>query len=99
MLADLLAITLGNAAANGNDAFSTWRLWGAYHRRCLPIEALVGVLTDTARHEDDNIRLLRFGHANAAVLLEKALNALGIVKIHLAAESLYVIGLTNKRIH
>ena len=97
--ADLLAIALRDAAADGDHAFSAGRLRRAHHGGRLTIEALVGVLAHAARHEDDDIGLLRVLDPDAAVLLQEPLDALGVVEVHLASEGFYVIGFSYQRIH
>ena len=49
-------------------------------------EALVGLLTDRARVEEDQVGLLARRRLDIAQRLEHALHALGVVLVHLAAE-------------
>ena len=96
VLADLLAVALRDAAADGNDPAAAGRLGSAHHGRGLAIEALVGVLTDAARHEDHDVSLVGLIDADAAALVKKAAHALGVVQVHLAAKGLDDVGLANK---
>ena len=98
VLADLLAVALRDAAADGNDPAAAGRLGSAHHGRGLAVEALVGVLADAARHEDHDVSLVGLIDADAAALVKKAAHALGVVLIHLAAKGADKIGFTGKNI-
>src|SRR5660397_48551 len=50
------------------------------------VELVVGVLTDAARVEDDDVGLLQVGRRLHPVGHQEAGDALGIVLVHLAAE-------------
>ena len=49
-------------------------------------EALVGLLSDRAGVEEDQVGVRAFGHLGVAERLEHALHVLGVVLVHLAAE-------------
>ena len=54
-------------------------------------EALIRLLTDRARVEDHHVRLLLGRRLAEPELLEHALDALGVVRVHLAAERGHVV--------
>ena len=84
-LEDPLALRLGVAAADGDHAVGIAPLAGcrvAEVRR----ELRVGLLADRAGVEDDDVGLVRRRRLAEAELLEHALDPLGVVGVHLAAE-------------
>ena len=84
-LEDPLALRLGVAAADGDHAGrvdALPRRLGAEVRG----ELRVGLLADRAGVEDDDVGLLRGRRLPEPELLEHALDALGVVRVHLAPE-------------
>src|SRR5436305_3122 len=83
--ADALALRLGVTAADRDD-----RVWPLaltlgrvpHVRR----EPLVGLLADRARVEDEDVRFVWVNRFAEPELFERALDPLGIVGVHLAAE-------------
>ena len=80
-----LALRLRVAAADGDHLLAVALLEGA----CLGdarSEAQIGLLADGARVEDDDVGLVLRRRLAQSELLEHALDALGVVGVHLAAE-------------
>ena len=84
-LEDPLALRLGVAAADGDHAVGVAPL---ARRRLAEVgrELRVGLLADRAGVEDDDVGVLGARRLAEAELLEHALDALGVVSVHLAAE-------------
>ena len=76
VLANALAVTLGDAAADGDDATPRGGRRGGDHRGGLPIESLVGVLTHAAGHEDHDVGIVGVLDADAPRGVEEARDAL-----------------------
>ena len=93
-----LAIALGDAAAHGDHTLTQRRRRQALAGIALTIEASIGSLAHTARHEHDNIGMLRIERHKTAIRIEQATHALGVVLIHLAAECADKVGFTGKNI-
>ena len=91
-----LAVALGDAATDADDAPSRRRLWCAHHGRCLSVEARIGVLAHAAGHVDDDIRFLGSLHGDAPARVEQAGYPLGIMKVHLTTERLDKISTADK---
>ena len=85
-----LSLRLRVAAADGDDRPGPLAL----QLRRVPHmggEARVGLLTDRARVEDDHVGLVLRGCLAEPELFEQALDPLGIVSVHLAAEGRDVV--------
>jgi len=84
-LEDALPLRLGIAAADGDDDIGAAALEcrGVAEVRC---EARVGLFADRARVEDDHVGLLLHRGLAEAEVLEEPFDALGVVRVHLAAE-------------
>ena len=84
-LEQALALGLRVAAADGDDRVRVPLL---QHLRVAHVrgEALVGLLADRARVEDEHVGLLAGGRLAEADRLERPLDALRVVRVHLAAE-------------
>ena len=93
-----LAIALGDAAAHGDHALTRRRKRKALAGIALTIQARIGSLAHTARHEHDNIGMLRIERHKTAIRIEQATHALGVVLVHLAAECADKVGFTGKNI-
>ena len=80
-----LSLRLGVTAADGHDRLGPFAAfaWPRYAHVCR--EALVGLLPDRARVEDEHVGLVRIGRLAKAELLECALDPLRVVGVHLAA--------------
>ena len=80
-----LTLCLGVAAADGDHGV---RLCALLRDRVADVrgESRVRLLADRAGVEDDHVRLLLRGSLAEAELLEHALDPLGVVSVHLAAE-------------
>ena len=80
-----LPLRLRVAAADGDDRSGPLAL---QLRRIAHVggEARVGLLADRARVEDDHVRLVLRRRLAEPELLEQALDPLGVVRVHLAAE-------------
>ena len=89
-LEDPLALRLGVAAADGDHAVGVVAL---ARRRLAEVrgELRVGLLADRAGVEDDDVGLLGARRLAEPELLEHALDALGVVSVHLAAEGRDVV--------
>ena len=87
-----LALRLGVAAADGDHLL---RVGALEHLRVAEVrgEPLVGLLADRARVEDEDVRLLLRDRLPQSQLLEHALDPLGVVSVHLAAERRDVVAL------
>ena len=87
-----LSLRLGIAAADGDNRSRplALQLRGVPH---VGGEPRVGLLTDRAGVEDDHIRLFLRGRLAQAELLKQALDPLGVVGVHLAAERRDVVPL------
>ena len=93
-----LAIALGDAAAHGDHALTRRRRRKALAGIALTIQARIGSLAYTARHEHDNIGMLGIERHKTAKRIEQATHALGVVLVHLAAECADKVGFTGKNI-
>src|SRR4051812_12860983 len=85
-----LSLRLRVAAADGDDRARPLAL----QLRCVPHmggEARVGLLADRARVEHDHVGLVLRRRLAQAELLEQALDPLGVVSVHLAAEGRDVV--------
>ena len=84
-LEDPVSLSLGVAAADGDDGV---RIAALLRLRVAEIrgEPLIGLLADRARVEDEHVGLVRCGCLPEPELLEQAADALGVVRVHLAAE-------------
>ena len=82
---DALALRLRVTAADRDDRVRPFALalGGVPHVRG---EALVGLLADRARVEDEDVRLVGIDRLAEPELLERALDPLGVVGVHLATE-------------
>ena len=87
---DPLLLRLGVTAADRDDEIGVLALSGAGIAE-VGGELRVGLLANRARVEDDDVRLLLRGRLAEAERLEHALDALGVVAVHLAAERREVI--------
>src|SRR5439155_12406479 len=87
-----VALGLGVAAADRDHLLGVSAL---EHLRVAEVggEALVRLLADRARVEDEHVRLLLGDGLSEPELLEHALDPLGVVSVHLAAESRDVVAL------
>ena len=88
-LEKLVAVALPDAAADGDDALVEWGARAqrdVLHRGDLAVQACVGSLAHAARHEDDDIGILELLDRKGAERLEHAVDALGIVLVHLTPE-------------
>ena len=90
-----LPLRLRVAAADGDDRSGplALQLRGVPH---VGGEARVGLLADRARVEDDHVRLLLRRRLAQPELLEQALDPLGVVRVHLAAERRDVVPLHGR---
>ena len=93
-----LAVTLRDAAAHGDHALARGRRRKALTRVALTVQTGVSSLTYAARHEHDNVSMLRIERHEAAIRVEQATHALGVVLIHLAAKGADEVGFTGKNI-
>ena len=82
---ELLALLLRDAARDGEHETGVLRLERRELADLAP-ELLLGLLADAARVEDDEIGLLRGLGARPAVRAQHLLHAIGVVRVHLAAE-------------
>ena len=88
---DLVLDRLRPAAADADDAL---RVAALERGRLVEVrdEALVGLLADRARVEEDQVRLGALGRLAVAERFEHALHPLGVVLVHLAPEGGQVVG-------
>ena len=93
-----LTIALGDAAAHGDNTLTRRRRRKALAGIALTIQARIGSLAHTARHEHDNIGMLRIERHKTAIRIEQTAHALRVVLVHLAAECAYKVGFTGKNI-
>ena len=93
-----LTVALRNAAAHGDHALTRRRRREALTRVALTVQTGVSSLTNAARHENDNVSMLRIERHEAAIRVEQATHALGVVLIHLAAKGADKVGFTGKNI-
>ena len=93
-----LAIALGDAAAHGDHALARRRRRQALTGIALAVQTGVGSLANTARHEHDNIGMLRVERHEATIRIEQTAHTLGVVLIHLTAERADKVGFTGKNI-
>ena len=98
VLAQGLAVALGDAAAHGQDPPAGGRGRKAHEVRGLAVQVGVGLLPHRARHEHDDVGLLGPHHLDAAAVVQKARHALGVVEVHLAAEGPHMVGLADETI-
>ncbi|GAB3872568.1 hypothetical protein GCM10027610_138220 [Dactylosporangium cerinum] len=84
LLDDVAAVLLGEAAADRDLHAGLGELRRAQVAE-VAVEAVVGVLAHGAGVEHDDVRLGVDGHRDVAGVLEQAGDALGIVRVHLAA--------------
>ncbi len=96
-LEDPLALGLREAAADGDHALGISPLLRGGVAE-IGRELRVGLLADRARVEDDDIRFLGAGRLAEAELLEHALDPLGVVSVHLAAEGRDVVAPHRQRV-
>ena len=82
---EALSLGLRVAAADGDDALRITLLQRAGLGE-MSREALIRLLADRARVEDHHVRLVLGQRLAEPELLEHALDALGVVRVHLAAE-------------
>ena len=93
-----LAIALGDAAAHGDHALTRRRRRKTLAGIALTIQARIGSLANTARHEHYNIGMLGIERHKTAIRIEQTTHALGVVLVHLAAECADKVGFTGKNI-
>ena len=93
-LEDPLALRLGIAPTHGDHGVRI-ALLARPRLREVRGEPLVGLLADRARVEDEHVRFVRRGRLAEAELLEHALDPLGVVSVHLAAEGRDVVALVH----
>ena len=94
-LEEPLPLRLGVAAADGDHLLGLARLEGRGLREVRG-EALVGLLADRARVEDEDVRLVLRHRLAEPERLEHALDPLRVVGVHLAPESRDVIALQGR---
>ena len=94
----ILTVALRDAAAHGDHALARRRRREALTRVALTVQTGVSGLTNAARHEHDNVSMLRIERHEAAIRVEQATHALGVVLIHLAAKGADKVGFTGKNI-
>ena len=89
-LEEAVALSLGVAAADGDDRVGIPLL---QHARVAQVgrEARVRLLADGARVEDEHVRILGRRGLAEAERLQRALDALGVVGVHLAPERGHVV--------
>ncbi len=89
-LEDAFPLSLGVAAADGDHPTGVASL---PRRRLTEVgsELRIGLLADRARVEDDDVGVLRARRLAEPELLEHALDPLGVVSVHLAAERGHVV--------
>ncbi len=90
-----LALSLRVAAADGDHLLAVALLEGA-RLGDARAEAQIGLLPDRARVEDDDVGLVLRRRLAQPELLEHALDALGVVGVHLAAERRDVVPLHGR---
>ncbi len=94
---DALLLRLGVAAADGDHGA---RMLALSRARVTEVrgELRVRLLPDRAGVEDDDVRVLGSRRLAEAELLEHALDALGVVSVHLAAEGGDVVPAHPRRV-
>ena len=93
-----LAIALRDTAAHGNHALARRRRRQAFTGIALTVQARIGSLAHTARHEHNDIGMLGIERHEAAIRIKQATHTLGVVLIHLAAKGADKVGFTGKNI-
>ena len=96
VLSDVGAVALGYAATDADDPAAMRGLGRTDHGGDLAVEVGVCLLAHAARHENHDVGLIRRGHLKAAARPKKARDALGVMKVHLAAERLNVVRESGK---
>src|SRR5215210_3293668 len=87
---ETLSLRLGVAPPDGDDLVGVPLLQRARLRE-MSGEPLIGLLADGARVEDQHVRVLLRLRLAESELFEHALDALGVVRVHLAAEGRHVV--------
>ena len=93
-LADAVAVLLRHASADG-DLHARVRILGALQAAEITTESLIGVLSDRASVDDDDVCGRRIVDGGHSVGREQPADALGIVLVHLAPEGADEVRLTD----